>query len=224
MNKKIFFALAFCALFSTSAFAQDFQSVLKETVTDFFKAKAPADKINQSNKLNLIAKKFDKEWAAAYYAGLSKIMLSYEEQDNAKKDAYLDDAGDLINTAAGLSDKSNAKQQSEIYAITAMAANARIGVDPQKRWRKYGKIFDDNLEQAKVQNEANPRIYFLKGTSTFYTPKAFGGGKKKALGYFEKAKGFFDAEDKEDILTPSWGAETNEYFLGQCQGSDEDTE
>lgn len=217
MNKKFFFSLAFCALFSVTAFAQDLQPVLSETAEAFFKAKDPSDKISQSNKLSLIARKFDKEWAAAYYAGLSKIMLSYEEPDNGKKDAYLDEADDLISTAATLSDKNNAKQQSEIYTITAMAANARIGVDPQKRWRKYGKIFDDNLEQAKAQNEENPRIYFLKGTSTFYTPKAFGGGKEKALEYFERAKAYFETENKDDIMVPSWGAETNEYFLQQCQ-------
>jgi hypothetical protein len=105
-----------------------------------------------------------------------------------------------------------------------MAANARIGVDPQKRWRKYGKIFEDNLEQAKAQNVENPRIYFLKGTSTFYTPKAFGGGKKKALEYFERAKEYFDMEQKNDIMVPYWGAETNEYFLKQCQDTDENAE
>jgi len=221
--KRNFFllTLALSALLSVPVFAQDVKPVLSETVSAFFQAKDPTAKISESNKLDLIAKKFDKEWAASYYAGLSKIMLSYEEQDNAKKDAYLDAADDLIAASAALTDKNNTHQQSEIEAITAMAANARIGVNPQKRWKQYGKIFEDHLEKAKADNADNPRIYFLKGTSVFYTPKAFGGGKKRAAGYFEKAKDLFAKENHDDILVPHWGGETNDYFLKQCEGNDD---
>jgi hypothetical protein len=149
-------------------------------------------------------------------------MLNYTETDKDKKDAYLDEADEWLNTATALSDKEDKGQQSELYALKAMSANARIGVDPQKRWKKYGKIFESNLEQAKAQNADNPRIYFLKGTSLFYTPKAFGGGKKKAAEYFERAKALLEKESNDDILNPSWGAETNAYYLKECQGGDDD--
>ncbi len=201
-------------------FAQDYKETLGKTLQDFFEQKTQPEKINQSNRLGLIAKKFDTEWSGAYYAALSKILLNYDENDAQKKDAYLDEAEDFLADATRLADKNNSKQQSEIYALTAMLANARIGVNPQKRWQKYGKIFEENLEKAKEKNPENPRIYFLKGTSIFYTPKMFGGGKKKSLEYFERAATFFDKEQEEDIEQPFWGKEVNEEYVKMAKGED----
>jgi len=207
-----------CGVFG--ARAQDFKSTLQTTVTAFFTAKDKAEKVNQSNRLVLIAKKFNDQWSAGYYAALSKILLNYDEQDGTKKDAYLDEADDLLKDADAISNKEDLHQQSEIYALKGMIANGRIGVAPQKRWQQYGKIFEENLEKAKAANADNPRIYFLKGTSVFYTPKMFGGGKKKALTYFEKAGALFEKESKDDVTLPYWGSEVNADYIRQCQGDD----
>lgn len=213
MFKRFLCAFTLMLGLTSTLMAQDFKQTLGETVKTFFSSQDRAEKINQSNRLGLIAKKFGTEWSAPYYAALSKIMLNYEEADAAKKDAYLDEAEDQLNTATGLADKTNAKQQSELFALTAMLANARLGVDPQKRWQKYGKIFESNLEKAKENNPDNPRIYFLKATSVMFTPKMFGGGKKKSLEYFEKADVLFAKESKDDITVPFWGKEANDEFM-----------
>jgi hypothetical protein len=220
MRKKYILMLALALGIFGTTMAQDFKSTLGTTLTNYFQAKEMTEKINQSNRLVLIAKKYNDQWAASYYAALSKILINYDEKDGAKKDAYLDDAEDMLNTATTLSDKNNKLQQSEIYALKAMLANARIGVAPQKRYQKYGKIFEDNLELAKANNENNPRVYFLKGTSVFYTPKMFGGGKKKAVTYFEKAAPLFASEKKDDINAPFWGEEVNKSYIEQCKGDD----
>lgn len=220
MKKRILLATLMLVSMASGVFAQDYKETLANTYKAFNETKDGQEKLNQSNRLGLIAKKFNTEWAASYYAAWSKILLNYDEKDNAKKDALLDDADEMLATAASLSDKNNKAQQSEIYALTAMAANARIGVDPQKRWKKYGKIFEDNLTNAKKENEANPRIYFLKGTSVFYTPKMFGGGKKNALEYFEKADGFFAKQAEGDVLVPSWGKEINAEYIKMCKTED----
>lgn len=220
MKKRFLLAALMVFSLASTVFAQDYKETLANTYKAFNEAKDAQEKLNQSNRLGLIAKKFNTEWAASYYAAWSKILLNYDEKDNTKKDALLDDADEMLATAASLSDKSNKTQQSEIYALTAMAANARIGVDPQKRWKKYGKIFEDNLANAKKENEANPRTYFLKGTSLFYTPKMFGGGKKNALEYFEKADGYFTKEAGGDILVPSWGKEVNAEYIKMCKTED----
>jgi hypothetical protein len=220
MTKRYLLSFALMLGITGSVFAQEFKQTLGTTVKAFFEGKDPAEKVSQSNRLGLIAKKYNTEWTASYYAALSKIMLNYEEPDAAKKDAYLDEADDLLATATSLADKNDKNLQSEIYAITAMLANARIGVDPQKRWQKYGKIFESNLEKAKENNPDNPRIYFLKATSTFFTPKMFGGGPKKALPYFEKADALFAKETKDDITKPFWGKEANDEFMKQAKTQD----
>lgn len=220
MTKRYLLSFALMLGFTGSLFAQDFKKTLGETVKTFFEAKDLTEKVNQSIRLGLIAKKFNTEWSASYYAALSKIMINYEEPDAAKKDAYLDEAEDMLTNATTLADKNDKIQQSEIFALTAMLANARLGVDPQKRWQKYGKIFESNLEKAKENNAENPRIYFLKGTSVFFTPKMFGGGKKKALEYFEKAAPFFEKESHDDITKPFWGKEANDDFMKQAKTQD----
>lgn len=220
MTKRYLLTFALMLGLTSSVLAQDFKQTLGTTVKAFFEGKDQTEKVSQSNRLGLIAKKYNTEWTASYYAALSKILLNYDEPDAAKKDAYLDEADDLLATATSLADKNDKSLQSELYAMTAMLANARIGVDPQKRWQKYGKIFESNLEKAKENNPDNPRIYFLKATSTYFTPKMFGGGAKKALPYFEKADALFAKESKDDIAKPFWGKEANDEFMKQAKTQD----
>jgi hypothetical protein len=95
-------------------------------------------------------------------------------------------------------------------------------VNPMLRYQKYGKIFNDDLEEAKEINPNNPRMYYLQGVSKFFTPKAFGGGKKNAQPYFEKAEGLFAKESSDDITKPYWGKYKNAYFLSQCKIEDKE--
>ena len=74
----------------------------------------------------------------------------------------------------------------------------------------------------KEINPDNPRMYYLQGTSKFFTPKAFGGGKKAALPYFEKAETLFAKEPGGDITKPYWGKQANTYFLAQCKVEDKE--
>ena len=215
--KKIILAAA--ALISVvSSQAQDFKSVLQKTFTAFDTTNDEKVKVEQSNKLSLISKKWDKEWLTHYYASMSKAIISYRETDEAKRDAYLDEAEKEHEDAVSILGKEN----DETYVLAAMIANARLAVKPQARWQKYGKIFSENLESAKDINENNPRMYYLQGISVFYKPKMFGGGKKAALPYFEKADGLYAKETGGDIAKPYWGKEHNAMLLGQCKGDDKD--
>jgi len=201
-----------------AAMAQDFKTVLQKNFTAFDTTWNQQGKVEYGNKLSLIAKKFDKEWLADYYLAYAKVNLTYNEPDNAKKDAYLDEAQTAIDDAIALL----GKETDETHVMKAMIANARIGIDPQKRWQKYGKIFNDELDAAKEINANNPRIYTLRGISKFYTPKMFGGGKKAAMPYFEKATGLYAAQPQpEDISVPYWGKRTNDYFIGLANAKGE---
>lgn len=217
MKKLILLAATVC-MTAISTFAQNFQDALSKAFTTLDTTWTQDKKIEASNKLGLIAKKFDKEWLASYYAAYGKVSLTFREEDGTKKDAYLDEAQSFLETAVALLGKDN----DETYVLRAMIANSRIGVEPQKRWQKYGAIFNENLEKAKELNPENPRIYMLRGISKFYTPKMFGGGKKAALPYFEKAEGLFAKRTDMDITKPYWGKQTNDYFIGQAKGEDKE--
>jgi hypothetical protein len=208
------------ALTVMTATAQDFKPVLQKTFTAFDTTHDPNVKIDQANKLGLIAKKWDNEWITHYYVALSKASLAFMEKDGTKKDAILDEADKEIKDAVTLLKKEN----DETYVLEAMIATRRIGVDPMNRWQKYGKIFHDDLESAKEINPNNPRMYYLEATNKLFTPKAYGGGKKAALPYFEKAEGLYAKETGDDITRPYWGKEHNAMFLAQCKKDDNEVE
>jgi hypothetical protein len=202
--------------------AQDFKAPLTKTFTEWQSiemdttAAANTKRVELSNKFGLIAKKWKDDWAPHYYSAYTKTVLSYNERDEARHDAILDEADKELEETVSLLGKNN----DETYVLAAMIANSRMVVNPMQRWQKYGKVFQDNLESAKEINASNPRMYYLKAVSTFFTPKNFGGGKKAALPYFEKAQGFFDKEAGGDVTKPYWGKAFNTMFMDQCKKGD----
>ena len=182
MKKTIVLFAAALLFYTNQAQAQNFKDLLVKTYLAFDTTQDQQQKVEYSNKFDLLAKKFPDEWAAHYYNAFSKAVLSYNEKDEATRDAWLDEAEKERDEAVALLKKEN----DETYVLAAMIANARLAVKPQARWQKFGKIFDEDLAKAKELNPDNPRIYYLQGVSKRFTPKMFGGGKKAASPYFEK--------------------------------------
>lgn len=203
--------VAVSALMYIQATAQDMNDALKKTFIAFDTTQDVSVKAANANKLGMIVKKWKEEWQPHYYNAYAKATLSFRETDMAKRDALVDEAEAELAEAISLMGKEN----DETYVMKAMLAQARMAVDGRNRWQKYGKIFDENLQKAKELNESNPRIYYLKGTSVYFTPKMFGGGGKKAKEYFEKAEPMFAKEQQEDMSKPFWGKTPNQYFLAR---------
>ena len=202
---------AIIALLCSQAKAQTLEETLSKAFTLFGNGKDMGPKMAASAQFDLAAGKWPDEWAANYYAAWSKAIISYNEPDKKRKDMLLDQADNYFEKVKSLNDKSD-----ETFVLGALIANARLSVDPSSRWKKYGDIFSENLEKAKAINADNPRIYYLKGVSLFYTPAAFGGGRKKAKEYLEKAKPLFAKQDKSSILKPYWGEFQCDDYLKQC--------
>lgn len=209
--------IAASAFIYVNACAQDMNDALKKTFLAFDTTQDVATKTAQSNKLGLIAKKWKDEWAPHYYNAYAKAALSYMETDQEKRDTYVDEAEAELTEAITIL----GKETDETYVLKAMMAQARMAVDGRNRWQKYGKIFDDNLQLAKDMNPDNPRIYYLKGTAKYFTPKMFGGGAKNALEYFEKAQPLFAKESDTNMNNPFWGAQANDFFIAQCKNGKE---
>jgi hypothetical protein len=191
--------------------AQTVEEALKTTLTQFHSAVDQNGMIASSNRFVLIANKWNTDWTTHYYAAYAKSIIGAVEKDNAKKIAYFDEAEKHLETA-----KTNLKSENdEVCVLTAMIASMKIGVYPDQ-WQKYMEIFSSNLQKAKALRAENPRIYYVEGTSKFYTPEAYGGGKKSALPYFQKAAEYFNAENELDIRKPFWGKRQNEELVKKC--------
>jgi len=192
---------------------QQLKEDLKAGVEDFDSAKTMNDWVSASNHLGLIANKYTDDWAANYYACYSLTVLSYMEKNSKKKDGYLDNAEVYLKKAI----EDYKTEYDEIYVLSAMYDNARIAVQPMARYKSFGDLFNQNIEKATSLQPNNPRIYYLKGNSVYYTPKMFGGGAKKAIPEFEKAEALYNNESKNDIYKPYWGEVQNQQMLDKCR-------
>jgi len=105
----------------------------------------------------------------------------------------------------------------ELYVLSALYANARLVAQPATRFKKYADMFNENIKKAKSLHPDNPRIYYLKGSNIYYTPKEFGGGAKKAISYFVKAEQIFKKESEDGIFKPYWGEKQNSQMIDKCR-------
>jgi Flp pilus assembly protein TadD len=163
------------------------------------------------NNFERIANAEKKEWLPYYYAAYANVSMTYQSKGNTI-DTYCDKADALANKADSLN-----PNNSEILALKAQIAAARISVNPMIRGQKYGSEAQTLREKAKTLDPTNPRPWFLEGMSLFYTPSAFGGGKDKAKVAYIKALELFAAFKPATSIHPNWGQKTTEYFLKQCE-------
>jgi len=70
------------------------------------------------------------------------------------------------------------------------------------------------VKEAYATDSLNPLVLSLKGNVDFYAPKAFGGNKQRALGYFRTAQRLYEAAG--DTLT-TWGYCSTRLCIIQCE-------
>lgn len=191
--------------------AQNLEESLSKTLMKMDSVQNLSQMMSISAQFDMIVSKWEDEWSSNYYAAYAKTIASFIAQDNKKKDLFLDEAEKYLEKIKAID-----SQNDETWILAALITNARISVDGQNRGMQYGVIFNQYLSRAEKINPDNPRIYYLKGSSLFYTPEMYGGGKAKAKPLFEKAKGLFAKEAKTSVLKPIWGEKQNLDYLKQC--------
>ena len=104
----------------------------------------------------------------------------------------------------------------EIEVMKAYLAGARMAVAPQDRWQKYGGAVGMSLQNAYKLNPENPRAKMLEAQGIYFTPEAYGGGKKKAAPLFEEALKKFAKFKPASSIAPSWGERATTWLLSQA--------
>ncbi len=191
--------------------AQTMEESLSKTYMQMDSVKNLSEMMSVSAQFDLIAGKWENEWSSNYYAAYAKVIVSFIIQDSKKKDLFLDEADKFLEKVKTLD-----SQNAETYVLASLITSARIAVDGQNRGMQYSGILNQYMEKAEKINPDNPRIYYLKGSSLFYQPEMYGGGKEKAKACFVKAKELFAKETKASILKPYWGEKQNLDYLKQC--------
>jgi hypothetical protein len=163
-----------------------------------------------ANKMERIASTEKTEWLPNYWVAYCCMTDSYSEPDAGKKDQLLDKADSYLANVDKL-----VKDNDEVEVLRANLASARMAVNPQDRWMKYGGLFQKAISTAKKLNAENPRIAFLEGQGIFFTPENFGGGKAKAKPVLEKSNEQFGKFKPASAIHPNWGQPILQWMLSQ---------
>ncbi len=204
---------AILLVLSITGFCNDvYQKAMTTSIEKLFQAKTIPDYIEVANQFDRISKIEKTEWLPLYYASYAYIMISFQETDNAKKDADLDQAQKFLDQAFKID-----SSESELYLLQGFLYPSRINIDPMNRGMQYMGDMNKALDKALELNPDNPRVYFLRATLTLHTPEAYGGGAAKALPLFQAAEEKFKIFKPETDLSPNWGKDANEAELKKLQ-------
>ncbi len=177
--------------------------------------KTVEDYLQIANGFERIAQAEKDKWLPYYYSSWVYTIASFSDTAKSKKDGYLDKADNFISIADSLE-----PDNSEIYTLKGMIAQARMQVDPMNRWMKYGAESDQYFKKAMAIDSLNPRPEYLIGIGVFYTPQQFGGGPKNAKPYLEKSLEKFNQFEPENDIAPNWGRKMVEGLLNQIAETD----
>lgn len=202
-------------LIAVTGFCTDaYQKAMTSSIEKLFQAKTIPEYIEAANRFERISKTEKAEWLPLYYASYAYIMISFQEADNTKKDADLDQAQKFLDQAFAID-----PNESELYLLQGFLYPSRINIDPMNRGMQFIGEMNKALDKALELNPDNPRVYFLRGSMTLHTPEAYGGGAAKALPFFQTAKEKFEIFRPKTDISPNWGKEANEAELKKLQDS-----
>lgn len=210
--KRILLIVSFLSFVFTKSFAQnsEYVSAMENAINLLSEFENTENNKQGVSQLERIAVAEPKEWLPNYWAAYGLINLNYAETDADKKDIILDKAEKFL----GIAEKMQANND-EIEVLKAYLASARMSVAPQDRWQKYGGIVGKALKMATTINPENPRALLLAAQGVFYTPEAYGGGKKKSEPIFQDAINKFAKFKPATSIAPSWGERVAKYLLSQ---------
>lgn len=207
---RTIFTIIICFLIIINLNAQNnrYEKAMKKNLSMIDSAKDVSSMIDVANRFERIAVAEKDKWLPYYYTAFMYTLASFTDTTKEKTDSYLDRADDFINIADSLE-----KNESEIYVLKGMIAQARLQVDPMNRWMKYGSVSTANFQKAMELDTLNPRPEYLMGISLYYTPEQFGGGPKSAKSLLDKSLEKFNLFKPKNDLMPDWGRKAVEQFI-----------
>ncbi len=218
---KIILTLVICFLAVTGIHADDskYEKAMKKNLAKIDSAINLTAMLDVANGFERIAFAEKDKWLPYYYASFMLTLASFTDTTADNKDGYLDKADNFINIADSLEE-----DESEIYVLKGMIAQARMQIDPMNRWMKYGPIANNNFTKAMKLDTLNPRPEYLQGISLYYTPEQFGGGPAPAKRLLEKSLEKFNQFVPDNDLMPDWGRKMVEQMLEQIDSETKETE
>ena len=155
---------------------------------------------------------YKNDWLPYYYDIYACVNMSFIETREEDKERYCDRAQDLLDTVI-----KNNPEESELFVLQSLIYYGRMSINPMINGTLYITKAANSLNEAEKLDPGNPRIYYLKGKSTMNTPKFFGGGKRAAIPFFEKAMAIYKTFRMKSTVHPDWGKEDAGKLYEECK-------
>lgn len=209
--KKIITLTILLVAFTNTVFSSNYEEVMKTSIKKMKSLPSSTELTNLANQFARIANAEKEEWLPDYYAAYCFVGSTFfDEMETEIKHQQLDKAQTILDKLT-----KNNSSESEVFALQALIYQLRI-TDMSKGY-KYSKLAGEAIAVAEKLNPENPRVYYLRGSNTFHTPKFFGGGAEKAKPDLEKAAVMFQNYKPENELLPIWGEPHNNQLLSNCK-------
>lgn len=200
--------------FSTGVYSSNYEEVMTANIQKINAASGTSELTALANQFERIGNAETGKWHPRYYSAYCYVLAT------AVGEMAAEDKHKLLDLAQAQMDVllKSFKTESEIFVLQAFVYQMRI--TDMMKGMKYSGLSNESLDEAEKLNPNNPRVYYLRGTNTFHTPKAFGGGSEKAKPLFEKAAGLFETQKPVNALEPAWGSEHNKQMLAECNSGE----
>ncbi len=216
---KAFIVIVLSLTFISGSFADDkYEQAMKKNLAKIQECRTAGDYLKLANSFERIALAESEKWLPYYYTSFIYVLASFTDSSKTQKDIYLDKAVEFNNKADSLE-----PDNSEIYTLKGMIAQARMQIDPMSRWQKYGIEADNNFKKAIEIDTLNPRPEYLIGVGVYYTPTQFGGGPEAAKPILEKSWNKYEQFVPANDIMPNWGKEMVGQLLEQINAVPTDT-
>lgn len=197
---------------SAQASEKAFKNEMEKVLQGLEETKGKENWLQKATLFGNISDVHTGEWLPLYYQSYSYLQAGMLEQDLKKADPLYDIALRNIEKAESL-EKSN----SEILTLKSWILSMKLTVDPMNRGYEYGMKSNQLLGEAMDLDPDNPRPYFLKGISAFYTPEEFGGSKKAAKDLLNESIQKYHAFKPKSSIMPAWGLKEAKELLMEIE-------
>lgn len=214
MKTTNLFLLFFALVITHSSLAVDdrYQETMNKNIQIVYTGKTIAELQPAVNTFERIGAAEKTKWEPFYYAAFGYSMMSTQETDNAKKDAYLDQAMTAVNQAKGI-----APNESEVVALEGFVYMLRVSIDPATRGAQYAPLSMKIFETAIALNPENPRALAMKAQMQFGTAQFFGSPTTDACATNAKALEKFGTYRSDNPLAPVWGKSMADGLVERCK-------
>jgi len=206
---KTILTILFVTIGST-VFSSRYEEAMKTNIDKMYNLTISVELQALANQFERIGNAEKDQWLPSYYSAYCFVRSTFFDNPEA------DDIHKQLDKAQIILDqlKKKFENESEIYALQALVYQLRI--TDMSAGAKFSGKAAEAISVAEKLNPENPRVYYLRGSNTFHTPKFFGGGPDKAKPDLEKAARMFETKKAENTLMPCWGGHHNNQLLSQC--------